>query len=91
MTTPTNTTGSTQGNAASTNGATPKQATRTLFIVITVQSGHGEISTSSHNVTVPVGMRHENLLTQVLKEGIPEHLRGRSVVLHYSVHPAVVA
>ncbi|MGV9386088.1 hypothetical protein ACWDRB_60505 [Nonomuraea sp. NPDC003707] len=86
MTAPTDT----PTHAPSANGAGAKQATRALFIVITVQSRHGEISTSSHAVTVPVGMRHQDLLTQVLNEGIPEHLRGKSVVLHYSVHAAVI-
>ncbi|MEU6997203.1 hypothetical protein [Nonomuraea sp. NPDC046570] len=86
MTTPTNT----ASNAPSTNGADPKQATRALCILVTVQSGRGEISTTSHDLIVPVGMRHNDLLTHVMKERIPEHLRGNSVVLHYSVHPAVV-
>ncbi|MEO3799973.1 hypothetical protein [Nonomuraea sp. B1E8] len=78
------------GNAPSINGASPERATRALFVVITVQTACGEVSTSSLDLIVPVGMRHLDLLTHVLKERIPEHLRGKCVVLHYSVHPAVV-
>ncbi|MEU8104505.1 hypothetical protein AB0C18_12375 [Nonomuraea muscovyensis] len=88
MTTPTNTT----TDAPSTNGTAPKQApTRAVFVVVTVQTAYGEVSTTGHDLTVPAGTRHQALLTHVLKECIPEHLRGNSVVLHYSVHPAVVA
>ncbi|WP_219498553.1 hypothetical protein [Nonomuraea ceibae] len=77
------------GNAPSDNTGA-ERATRGLFVVVTVQTAYGEVSTSSHDLIVPVGMRHGELLTHVLKERIPEHLRGKSVVLHYSVHPAVV-
>lgn len=59
-------------------------------MVITVQNGRGHVSTSSHDLIVPVGMRHSDLLMQALSERIPEDWRGNCVVLHYSVHPAVV-
>ncbi|GAA3194512.1 hypothetical protein [Nonomuraea roseoviolacea] len=76
----------------STSGAdTQTEPTRAVFVVITVQTAYGEVSTSSHDLIVPVGMRHLDLLTRVLKERIPEHLRGNCVVLHYSVHPAVIS
>ncbi|MEV0197385.1 hypothetical protein [Nonomuraea sp. NPDC050691] len=88
MTTQTNT----SNDAPSTNDAGAEQAAyRDLFVMITVQNAYGHVATSSHDVKVPVGMRHLDLMTHLLKERIPEDLRGNSVVLHYSVHPAVVA
>ncbi|MGN9786612.1 hypothetical protein ACTMTF_34685 [Nonomuraea sp. ZG12] len=86
MTAPTNM----PGNAPSANGTSPERATRDLLIIITAQDDRGNVSTSSHDLVVPVGMRHCDLLMHLLNERIPEHLRGNCVVLHYSVHPAVV-
>lgn len=74
---------------ASTNQPAAKP-TRRLCVITTVQNSVGEVRTDSHELTVPVGMTHNELLKFVLSECIPAHMRP-SVVLHYSVHPAVIA
>lgn len=63
---------------------------RRVFVVITVQSPYGDIRTSSHELPAPVGMKQRDLLNSILNDAIPEEMRG-GVILHYSVHPAVIA
>ncbi|MEU3168942.1 hypothetical protein [Streptosporangium sp. NPDC006930] len=70
--------------------ATRPQADRTVFVVITMQNDAGTAGTSSHTLTVPAGTGHDVVLVHVMTKCVPEHLRS-GVVLHYSVHPAVIA
>ncbi|MFI7642039.1 hypothetical protein [Nonomuraea sp. NPDC049400] len=63
---------------------------RSLFIVITTQNADGDAGTTSHELTVPAGTKHVDLLYYVMTECVPEHRRD-GIVLHYSVHPAVIA
>ena len=80
----------TQNSAPATTTSTAAPPVRRVFVVITVQNSYGRVRTSSHELTVTADTRHEVLLNAVLAECVPEEMRG-GVILHYSVHPAVIA
>ncbi|MFI6793713.1 hypothetical protein ACIBG4_40915 [Nonomuraea sp. NPDC050383] len=77
----------TKSPTPTTTSSTP---TRRLLVVLTMQNGSGDVKSSSHEMTVPAGTRHLDFLAYMLQAVIPEDMRD-GVVLHYSVHPAVIA
>ncbi|MFI6910473.1 hypothetical protein ACIBKY_55150 [Nonomuraea sp. NPDC050394] len=62
--------------------------TVSVFVLITVQN-HGQIATTGHTLTIASGTTHADLAAHVTATCIAEDMRG-GVVLHYSVHPAVI-
>jgi hypothetical protein len=71
--------------------STPPPPQRHVFVVISVRNEDtGTAATAAPTITVPAGTNSADLLAYVLANSIPEDARG-GVVVHFSVHPAVIA
>ncbi|MFI6907326.1 hypothetical protein ACIBKY_39130 [Nonomuraea sp. NPDC050394] len=90
MTTPTAPHAPTPATPHAPTPATAQAAdTVSVFVLITVQN-HGQIATTTgHTLTIASGTTHADLAAHVTATCIAEDMRG-GVVLHYSVHPAVI-